>query len=352
MPQLEYPSIHAKDGPNRLAWVDASKGIGIVLVVYGHVLRGLMSAGIVAADGVYKTIDSWIYTFHMPLFFFISGLFFCNSYSRQGPLVIASRIDTVAWPYVTWSIIQGLLHTALSSLTNRPLGLQDVTEFLWTPRAQFWFLYVLFLLEAAYTLLFCWMGATAGTLVGLALGLLLYAAPPMPPTWNAGVLLCGHAVFFSAGAAFRSNRLDSLIRGRAMLPAAAASFFLASAWYHADGWTYNHGPYPVRLVLGLLGIAALTCAAAQLPEKLSAPLAWVGRHSLEIYLMHILAGSGTRIALAKGLGVSSPAVHIVSGVAAGVALPLLAARFIVRLRLSWLLWAPDRFSARRRLHPT
>lgn len=44
----------------RETWIDVLKGIGIILVVIGHVSLG-------------NTLNSWIYTFHMPLFFSVSG---------------------------------------------------------------------------------------------------------------------------------------------------------------------------------------------------------------------------------------------------------------------------------------
>ena len=45
---------------DRIEWIDIAKGIGIILVVFGHVWR--------------KNIpQNWLYSFHMPLFFFISG---------------------------------------------------------------------------------------------------------------------------------------------------------------------------------------------------------------------------------------------------------------------------------------
>jgi fucose 4-O-acetylase-like acetyltransferase len=45
----------------RVGWIDFCKGIGIFLVVLGHILRD-----VIAVD--------YIYSFHMPLFFFLSGL--------------------------------------------------------------------------------------------------------------------------------------------------------------------------------------------------------------------------------------------------------------------------------------
>jgi len=47
----------------RQEWLDVLKGFGILFVVLGHAL----------ADGGLKT---YIYAFHMPLFFFVSGYLF------------------------------------------------------------------------------------------------------------------------------------------------------------------------------------------------------------------------------------------------------------------------------------
>ena len=40
----------------RLSWLDVLKGIGIILVVIGHVYSN-------------RTVFNWLYSFHMPLFF-------------------------------------------------------------------------------------------------------------------------------------------------------------------------------------------------------------------------------------------------------------------------------------------
>lgn len=45
---------------SRAEWIDVLKGIGIILVVIGHVnTKGFLV--------------QWLYTFHMPLFFALSG---------------------------------------------------------------------------------------------------------------------------------------------------------------------------------------------------------------------------------------------------------------------------------------
>lgn len=43
-------------GEPRVSWIDVLKGIGIVLVVIGHIYLN-------------PIVDNWLYSFHMPLFF-------------------------------------------------------------------------------------------------------------------------------------------------------------------------------------------------------------------------------------------------------------------------------------------
>jgi fucose 4-O-acetylase-like acetyltransferase len=60
---------------SRNIWVDYAKAIGIILVVYGHVARGIFNAGLVIDQALYELVDHVIYSFHMPLFFFCRGFF-------------------------------------------------------------------------------------------------------------------------------------------------------------------------------------------------------------------------------------------------------------------------------------
>lgn len=46
----------------RIAEIDTARGFGLLLMVLGHILT------------LDSRVHSWIYSFHMPLFFFLSGL--------------------------------------------------------------------------------------------------------------------------------------------------------------------------------------------------------------------------------------------------------------------------------------
>ena len=130
----------------RYEWVDYAKAIGILLVVYGHVARGLVSAGIMMDSSLHQYVDSIIYTFHMPLFFFLSGLFLTASFKSKGfSRVVGSKIDTIVYPYILWSLLQGGVEVVLSTHTNGNVTIGEVMSLFTSPRAQFWFLYALFL---------------------------------------------------------------------------------------------------------------------------------------------------------------------------------------------------------------
>uniref|UniRef100_UPI001C2F5592 acyltransferase family protein n=1 Tax=Micrococcus sp. GbtcB5 TaxID=2824750 RepID=UPI001C2F5592 len=58
-------------GTNRVEWIDTAKGMGIFLVILGH------------TGSLGGRITNYIYSYHMPLFFFLSGyLFSVGKYSN------------------------------------------------------------------------------------------------------------------------------------------------------------------------------------------------------------------------------------------------------------------------------
>ncbi len=61
----------------RLGFVDTVKGIAIICVVLGHIANGYLNSKIVPDTAVYQHIYNIVYSFHMPLFFLISG-FVCS----------------------------------------------------------------------------------------------------------------------------------------------------------------------------------------------------------------------------------------------------------------------------------
>src|ERR1700733_4806201 len=96
------------DQKDRVEWADFAKGLGIFLVVLGHALGGLIQSGVLPAHSGFSFAIDYIYSFHMPLFFFLAGLFVRSSARRPFRSYLANKISVIAYPYFLWSLITGL----------------------------------------------------------------------------------------------------------------------------------------------------------------------------------------------------------------------------------------------------
>jgi len=74
----------------RIKWIDIAKAIGISFVVMGHLQNP-------------ENINTFIYSFHMPLFFFLSGLTFKDGQIFKDYLT--KKIRTIVIPYFLYAIL-------------------------------------------------------------------------------------------------------------------------------------------------------------------------------------------------------------------------------------------------------
>ncbi len=76
----------------RINWVDVARGIGVLLVIYGH--------GLAATP-----LRFIIYSFHMPLFFFLSGLVFHKRKNEKYLTVLKKDFKRILIPYFIFAAI-------------------------------------------------------------------------------------------------------------------------------------------------------------------------------------------------------------------------------------------------------
>ena len=134
----------------RIKWLDIAKGIGIILVVFGHVVTNGITSKIIEKESTASILTNYIYLFHMPLFFFISGYLFklkdytiLINYCKK----CFKKILSLFIPYIVFSLIYFSLKILLSnsSAVNNPVGF-DLLINLWkNPIGEYWFLYSLIL---------------------------------------------------------------------------------------------------------------------------------------------------------------------------------------------------------------
>ena len=84
--------IGGDDMNKRVEWIDIAKGYGILCVIIGHLPLPF-----------FRALRGEIYTFHMPLFFFLSGcVFSVNKYNFKE--FLKRKIKTIVVPYFALGI--------------------------------------------------------------------------------------------------------------------------------------------------------------------------------------------------------------------------------------------------------
>jgi len=297
------------NGKQRLDWVDSAKGIGIVLVVYGHVARGLEQGGILADSRLYRLVDASIYSFHMPLFFFLSGLFFLSSFRKQGIGLLRSKMGTIVYPYLFWSVLQLGCKMILSAYTNSQAGWGDLLTILWRPVEQFWFLYALLLIFIVTSLVFSLLGRMGMTearqvAVAVVVSLMLYFFRSLLPGVFQVQTVAHYMVYFVLGMYFSSYwQAPSSERAIVALP---VCFLLAcySVFYAGVGAADSPS---LQLALAIAGISTI------------------------VAIVHVITAGGVRIVLHHFLAIDHVVLHLVSGLIAGLLLPILLTHILKRV---------------------
>lgn len=102
----EYTELPVGKAPSRDISLDIMKGIAIVLVVIGHVITAVRPA-----DYKYDPVFRFCYSFHMPLFIFISGwLTGCKSDDKiRKRSWILNRFYRLMIPYMIWTAVKGVI---------------------------------------------------------------------------------------------------------------------------------------------------------------------------------------------------------------------------------------------------
>lgn len=292
----------------RLNYLDMAKGIGIILVVAGH--SGMCGDGLLA----------WLSSFHMPLFFVISGMLLSHRQEETRPLTqsVQRKARSILLPYFTFSLIDLLIELIYRLWKHQELSLSDAV----LQSVSFYGISVLWFLPALFAgeLLFLFIRKKAGHLLTIiSCGVLcfvgvfcrnLYAAYDYPVSdslffvWlgyliQAGIRMSIALAFLAAGYYFMmllnrfpgfADHSEKPLRSR-MLPLAAAILFFAVnlCLVRLNGSTdfrsLSLGNPFLYLAGALTGSLAVILLCQSLPKlKL---LSYLGANSLIIMVTHL-----------------------------------------------------------------
>jgi fucose 4-O-acetylase-like acetyltransferase len=330
-------------GVSRVDWIDVARGIGIVLVVYAHAMRGVVKAGLMDRTPAYMLVDQLIYAFHMPLFFLLSGMFARYVIAGGVPAFARSRFETIVYPYLLWSLLQGLLAILAASHVNNPVHLNDLAGILLHPIAQFWFLYALFLCQLVLLLPRSWLAAL------VVIGAAMLLVPGLPTVLAAAGY---HLLFFAAGIWLSSDRVAALLgtpRRTALIAVAAWAGFALAFWIErgALGAMPETALAVMRRLTALAGIAG-TLAASRLIGQRAAWLRALGQASLAIFLVHTIVSASLRSLVVHFDPTPAIAPLVALLTIAGLGVPYLMYRIAMRWEITtWLGFGPYRPAGKR-----
>lgn len=300
----------AQGAAERTRWIDSAKGVGILLIFFGHVYSTVTPSALYV----------YIYAFHVPLFFFISGL---TLRPAAGPLggVVQKKLRTLIVPYLWYAFLGYLFYVAGYALAQHQ-GLQ-VPQFdygLWKPLAGIfigtigegriingpvWFVMALFwtfvLGYLVNTCIRSSVGQWTAILLFTGLGLALAGRVTLP---FSGVAALCSLVFFQAGYRFQTERLLQAM-GHSTRWWLLAALIVLSFFSQINGFVgLGEGVVgnPFWFVLFAFIGTFMVVLLVNVADPWCGWLAFVGRYSLHIMLIHMLIIKSVKVVMSGVLG--------------------------------------------------
>jgi fucose 4-O-acetylase-like acetyltransferase len=325
------PVSRSGAGAERLGWLDTARGIGILLVVYAHVMRSLVLAGIMPDDPLTAMVDRVIYAFHMPLFFVLSGLFARTPRLGGRTRFVKDKLERIAYPYLLWSVIMVLAIGIAGGAANHRIEFSALASIGWEPIAHFWFLYVLF---------FCFMVLLLPGRIPILAATGIYMVVTIMMGFGPIWLRIGLFLPFFIGGFFLTAKTATawFADGRRLAMTAMVSwaiFALLMAVTLPDGYPYGM----LIVVVGWIAAFAGTMGTLAFARAIDGPFPFLqplGIASMPIYLAHPIASAAVRALLLR-LHVTMPVFGwALLLTAAGILLPYAAWWVALRLNLTGL----------------
>jgi fucose 4-O-acetylase-like acetyltransferase len=273
--------------------VDIVKGIAIILVAYGHTAQGMVHRGWWGGPGA-SFSHAFVYSFHMPAFFFVAGLFVMGSIAKRGGRrFTADKLKTILYPYVLFAIVSVVLEPLIGrfKFETKPFQWNIFLMNLADGEAS-WFLFVLFfclMLALTTVRVPAWLRFLVAALVGVAapFGLPGISEVLREFCFLAAGMWVGHRIYRLEG-----MRLTTAAVGFITLATFQVAMVYVCGVSVLGRWTY--------IEAGLTGTAGLFLLAKLLDKhRLGDGFAWIGRASLAVFLLSAFAQGATREVLSR-----------------------------------------------------
>lgn len=275
----------------RIEWIDIAKGLGMILVIMGH-------------SYVPEYFNEYLLSFHMPLFFLISGYLFYSKKNQKICEFIQNKARTLLIPYfvfsfasyIEWAIVEKCVIGKFEDISYiKPfVGIfysNNVNDFM-IFNGVLWFITCLFVVEVMYFILNKYINTNKGkikTLVLFALlGYLDSLYMPIRLPWGVDLALTGIA-FYGLGNLLKGC-IDRMFGIKLMnkLILIIAGLIISIVFSHLNDVVYmyenQYGNFFAFYFSALSGI--LTVVLISMTIKKSKILSYIGKNTVIILALH------------------------------------------------------------------
>lgn len=263
--------------------IDVAKGLGIILVVIGHVMSPVMSG-----NSILEWLYSVIYTFHMPLFFFVSGYVAKKLVTKPVAKteLIKQRLLRLMVPYCVWAVI----YLPMKIILAEHVRFSD--EYKWysfflgnNPDGQLWFLYVLFVISI-FMIFFVTSKNISALTILFMIGSILAPLIPFSIGFTSITLTFSlHQVGFFFLGTLTAVKVDYNKVTTNITAFIISAVVLVS--YSVVLWIRKEEVWFLQAMVALCAIyVCLFISALIAKTKVKAPFIYLGKKSMEIYLLH------------------------------------------------------------------
>lgn len=338
---------------NRNPWIDYVRGICIIMVIYRHCFEGMIGSKLPVSNyPILQYLNVYLFSFRMPLFFIISGIFIGAGLAKKGyKHYIDDRFRIIYYPLLIWGSIQITLQLALSHYVNADRSWMDYINLIIRPRKieQFWYLNALFVVSVIF--------ATLKSVVRLKkwqhliVACVFYGVAAWLHQIKTTALFFTDVfhfyIYFAIGDAISDFVFARSFRQRILNPwllVVMVPAFLISHYYfasinishHLDDYVMHYMPL-FFLLVSLIGCVMITQIAFYLQEfDVLRFLRVIGFHSLFIYVMHLIISSAIRITITRLLHIENVPIIILSTLLFCTAIPIVVYNVITRAGGWWM----------------
>lgn len=268
----------------------------------------------------YRWLHDIIYSFHMPLFFFLSGYMIVRkNFVKAGkrPLdIIKSRWKRLMVPYMFVGLCYAPFKLLLSKFANKPYDIENIWKIIIgvNPDGELWFLYALFVVTVIAAI-FSFRISGVGLLAAGCLWV-----------WNPWDIVTDYLFFFLLGIFMRRNYSGFVEKLKSYHIFVLAIAFLVGN-YGLLVWK-QHAFFLLTALSGMTLVFWLSYRISILKLPVKGYLTYCGMMSMDIYILSDMVKIPFRILLWNKMHLYTEAFLVCTVM--GIGLSLLVSRYIIR----------------------